>query len=940
MMDKVKDLSKAASNKAKDTSKEMFTPKTQPQGFLNVLNKATGAGEKIKKFMTKLKLYLKLYAYGCLITWMVFAVLFVVMLIVPPSLDGVSDPMFKANEIGIEPQNSTAIFKNTFGAMIKYLYGEEIASIDANSTASNVGSFAAKTSLNASSSATMDDMTRYGLVKIARDSLLLNADFQLVKNLLIVLSITLIGALFTIGKLEMKMKDVMGLCFKLTIVAFMTNPSSIEVYDNYILKPIMYTMEAVVMKMQDSVFSAMGKSGYDVGATPFDTIDAMFGIMFTKVFFFKMMAMYVTSATVYAMFIVLIAFCLYQFMWLAKDILLFLIMAKMSMCFAFILMPVMILLFLFSATRSIGESFFGDFLMEPIMTYILYNLFLSILLAILLEPLYAILNFTVTKYSLLDAMGAPDWTSFLLILCSPCAIIFGNYYIAGSFDDAFTNILPNIMIFTFFIWFFKENIPLVQSMADKLANAFNFNPASKKNPRGDNPSAMMKGASAAAGAISKELDSAPRKIFGGVQKDANGNVKTDKYGNVQYDKGLLSTAFGNPKIGGKSMEAALHGKGGFDKKVEDFMMNQADKIKNRGVNAVTESAKGVVSGFKEGKGFKDTMSKMGAGFRDGFGSGIQKDDDGAGIFQKIKNWADSDEGLQKQGYGIDGKLFASDKARRTAEVEAREILKDNDNNHLKARDEYVKKVTETNDSIDKKTAEKQFWDLVLNFTKEGYQGRDKNHDPKTRFKSLDKIDEWMKEFNHMHGKPIDKDANDKTKQKHAEVQGFNGDAYDYARAKFKESLKGKGDIEGLADHIFTILKGGKPKVLKMTDSVAMPSGNSANSSNSANDGMPISDDDLDEDERDDLDEVGDQDETSGDEDGGILSKNIMDNNNDSLEEITGQLQQKEEDIVETLKKEAEKAGIEFDAEKKDEIQKKLFEDATAALTNTDDLKGR
>ena len=212
---------------------------------------------------------------------------------------------------------------------------------------------------------------------------------------------------------------------------------------------------------------------------------------------------------------------------------------------------------------------------------------------------------------------------------------------------------------------------------------------------------------------------------------------------------------------------------------------------------------------------------------------------------------------------------------------------------------------------------------------------------KELFKSLDKIDEWMKEFNHMHGKPLDGDANYDTKQKHAEVQGFNGDAYDYALEKFKATLRNKPEIEGLAEHIFTMLKGGKPKVLKMTDSVAMASGNSANSSNSVNDSMPISDDDFDEDDRGDLDYANDQDETSRDEDGDdVLSKNIINNNNDSLEEITEQLQQKEKDIEDKLKKEAEKAGIEFDVEKKDEIQKQLFENAKEALANPDELKGR
>ncbi len=193
----------------------------------------------------------------------------------------------------------------------------------------------------------------------------------------------------------------------------------------------------------------------------------------------------------------------------------------------------------------------------------------------------------------------------------------------------------------------------------------------------------------------------------------------------------------------------------------------------------------------------------------------------------------------------------------------------------------------------------------------------------------------------MHGKPLDGDANYDTKQKHAEVQGFNGDAYDYARAKFKQSLSGKEDIEGLADHIFTMLKGGKPQVLKMTDSVAMASGNSANSSNSVNDSMPISDNDFDEDDRGDIDDTNNQYETPGDEEGDdILSKNIVNNNDDSLEEITEKAQQKEKDIEDKLKKEAEKAGMEFDAENKDEIQKQLFENAKEALTNPDDLKSR
>ena len=79
------------------------------------------------------------------------------------------------------------------------------------------------------------------------------------------------------------------------------------------------------------------------------------------------------------------------------------------------------------------------------------------------------------------------------------------------------------------------------------------------------------------------------------------------------------------------------------------------------------------------------------------------------------------------------------KARKKAEEEMREILKDNKYNHLKARDEYVNKVIKENDSIDKKTAEKQFWDTVLNFEKKEYLGRDKNYDPKVKFNSLDKI---------------------------------------------------------------------------------------------------------------------------------------------------------------------------------------------------------
>jgi hypothetical protein len=349
---------------------------------------------------------------------------------------------------------------------------------------------------------------------------------------------------------------------------------------------------------------------------------------------------------------------------------------------------------------------------------------------------------------------------------------------------------------------------------------------------------------------------------------------------------------------------------------------------------------GVKNGMANGSGIMDTLTKGAKGFKDGYDKDTTSSNFLSRGLDKFDNWVASDEGLQKQGYGIQGKLFASDKARRTAELEAKEILTDNENNHLLARDEYVKKVIETNDSIDKKTAEKQFWDLILNFDKEAYKGMDKNYDPKVKFKSLDKIDEWMKEFNHMHGKPLDGDANYDTKQKYAEVQGFNGDAYDYARAKFKQSLSGKEDIEGLADHIFTMLKGGKPKVLKMTDSVAMASGNSANSSGIVNDSMPISDD-LDEDDRGDLDDANDQDETSRDEDGDdVLSKNIINNNNDSLEEITEKAQQKEKDIEDKLKKEAEKAGMEFDAENKDEIQKQLYENAKEALTNPDDLKDR
>jgi type IV secretory pathway VirB6-like protein len=685
-MEKIKELSK----KAKENAKDAFTPKTQPKGFLDTVNKATDAAKKMKQMMSKVKLYAKFYIYACIFTWLLFVVIMIAMTFAPSGTFGESTCTFQEKEIGIEPTRNYHFMKSIYNEILSYFYGQDFVNNDplvAKKT--SVVSSTSNTIANSDSSA---NIKKYGIVKLARDSLLLDPQFQAVKMLCIILAIVLIGLMFTIGTLEMKMKDVIGLCVKLTLVSFLTSSSSIYFYDNYILKPVFYSMDYIVYKLQDAVFSYLGKTAADIGSSPLDVLDGMFTMMFTDVFFFKILVMFDITFSGYTCFIVLLFTFFILFAWTAKDVMLFLLMAKISIAFCFTLMPLMILLFLFSATRKIGESFIEDFLIEPLMTYILVNLFLSIMLVILLEPVYAIFNYKVCSYSLADSLADTlnlgDWKYFLLVIPSVYTIfaipIFWTYNYSAVMNDVMSKVPQNTILFGFYIWFFKENIPLIQSTADKLANAFNFNPKGRKAQRGGgNESAMMAGAKGFSSKMSETIDNAPRSLIGGVQKDGNGNIKTDKFGNPEYDKGLLGLMV-NPALaasGKGNLESMIHGKTGLDVRMAE------------GATSLMSKAIDKTPGFK-----------------------------GAGT---ALNGAFSDDGLKKQGWGTSDKQnFVTDKARHKAADTAKEFLNDNDDNFFKARDAYVKDAMESG-GISKLEAQKQFYDVTLNYDKDNFN-KEKN----------------------------------------------------------------------------------------------------------------------------------------------------------------------------------------------------------------------
>ena len=688
-MEKIKELSK----KAKENAKDAFTPKTQPKGFLGTVNKATDAGKKMKQMMSKVKLYAKFYIYACIFTWLLFVIIMIAMMFAPSGTFGESTCTFQEKEIGLEPTRNYHFMKSIYNEVLSYFYGQDFVNNDP--LVAKTKSVVSSTSNTIANSDSNANIKKYGIVKLARDALLLDPQFQAVKMLCIILAIVLIGLMFTIGTLEMKMKDVISLCIKLTLVSFFTSSSSIYVYDNYILKPVFYSMDYIVYKLQDAAFSYLGKTAADIGSSPLDVLDGMFTMMFTDVFFFKILVMFDITFSGYTCFIVLLFTFFILFAWVAKDVMLFLLMAKISIAFCFTLMPLMILLFLFSVTRKIGESFIEDFLIEPLMTYILINLFLSIMLVILLEPIYAIFNYKVCSYSLADTLNLGGWKYFLILMPAVYAIfavpIFWTENYSAVMNDVMSKVPQNTILFGFYIWFFKENIPLIQSTADKLANAFNFNPKGRKAQRvGGNESAMMAGAKGFSSKMSDTIDNAPRSLIGGVQKDGNGNIKTDKFGNPEYDKGLLGLMV-NPALaasGKGSLESMIHGKTGLDVKI-------------------AEGATSLMS-----KAIDNTP---------GFG--------GAGT---ALNGAFSDDGLKKQGWGTSDKQnFVTDKARHKAADTAKEFLEDNDDNFFKARDAYVKDAIESS-GISKLEAQKQFYDVTLNYDKENFnKEKDKNKNNQT-----------------------------------------------------------------------------------------------------------------------------------------------------------------------------------------------------------------
>ena len=95
-----------------------------------------------------------------------------------------------------------------------------------------------------------------GVIRVIRNSILLDRYFQLAKILIIILAIAFLGFNYITGSAELKSKDVIAIILKLVFVSFITDARSINFHDTVIIKTLTETMEYIAMFFQKLILKA------------------------------------------------------------------------------------------------------------------------------------------------------------------------------------------------------------------------------------------------------------------------------------------------------------------------------------------------------------------------------------------------------------------------------------------------------------------------------------------------------------------------------------------------------------------------------------------------------------------------------------------------------------------------------------------------------------
>jgi|GEM_PF-5887164 len=615
---------------------------SKERGIIAIFKDGVGIKDDTwQNFKNQISAVLIVFAAACMVCFAVFTIMAVAMFVVGFVESGC---LYRGNEIGLG--EGAQILRPFYTTLLKYFYGEN-----------GYG----------------------GLVREVRNSILLNRNFQLAKILVIILAIVFLGFNYMVGVAELKTKDVISVIFKLVFVSFITDAKSINFHDQVIMKTLTETLEYIGMFFQKIILNAslqtLGQSlppsvvrffnaNANANSANNGTLvvfDMMFGVIFSKPFFFKMFSLYGLSAIYIPVIIFTVVLAYFLSVTMAK-VIMYLLFLKIAIGTSFIMMPIFMCLLLFENTKKTAVSFMEDGLIEPMFNYIFTIMFVSLFIFVSLGYLGAMLNFEVCSlFTDVKAWLDPQSLVFIAlfaILCPPCMMLFlFKSYVAVGFN--FATYMENSFYFAVSLLVITYNLEGIQSMADKLSNAFNFNPNSNRKKNTDGSTAFGRGAAKFSGAMANAVPTR-EDIIGKYEKGKDGKLGQIKGGLLQHIDKMYGTKMANAVHGPKGVTSNIISQGGkaFDYAKEKFK-EASNKLSEASLGKVQNtygSGPGLTSLYnKAGKAY-DSVSNYFSGpkqsehkkFRnENFGS--KKD------FQNFLDFAKTAEYNFKEKNGIDEK---------------------------------------------------------------------------------------------------------------------------------------------------------------------------------------------------------------------------------------------------------------------------------------------
>ena len=191
-----------------------------------------------------------------------------------------------------------------------------------------------------------------GIVQVYRKNLLRDSGFQSIRTIVVVVYVLIMGLLFVSGLTEIDTKDFMIKISSIMLFIWATNSSSIDFYEKIIDPAVFGTTDTIAVFLADLAqgglvenrqLSAYIRTNHD---NPFAILDGITTMMFSKVMWRKLMALYFTSIIfffipyIYILFMQIVSKFLYIMVVTA--------VSKILISFSLALFPLFMFFFLFN----------------------------------------------------------------------------------------------------------------------------------------------------------------------------------------------------------------------------------------------------------------------------------------------------------------------------------------------------------------------------------------------------------------------------------------------------------------------------------------------------------------------------------------------------------------------------------------------------------------